>query len=192
MIDDPTSLPPQLEVLEAETVRLGFDMASGRRTGAALALLAASKPSGRCLELGTGTGLSAAWILHGLDTESSLLSVDTDAEIQGVAQRLLGSDSRLELLCADAGEHIGSWAAGSFDLVFADAWPGKFEFLEQTLSLLRPGGFYVIDDLLPQPNWPDGHAPKVPRLMEQLEAAPGMRTLRLAWCTGLMLAVRIA
>ena len=28
---------------------------------------------------------------------------------------------------------------------------------------------YVIDDLLPQPNWPDGHAPKVPALIDDLE-----------------------
>jgi hypothetical protein len=26
--------------------------------------------------------------------------------------------------------------------------------------MLKPGGLYVIDDMLPQPNWPEGHAAK--------------------------------
>ena len=33
-------------------------------------------------------------------------------------------------------------------LSYADAWPGKFSQLEEALALLRPGGMYVIDDLL--------------------------------------------
>ena len=62
-------------------------------------------------------------------------------------------------------------ASGSFDLIYADAWPGKFSHLDEALGLLAAGGFYVIDDLLPQPNWPEGHAPKVPALVDDLERA---------------------
>lgn len=192
MQDAPERLPSALAAIEAETQRLGFDMASGRRTGALLAQLAASKPGGRVLELGTGTGLSAAWILDGLDANGSLLSIDTDEALQAVAQSALGDDSRLELDCADAALRLSelSESGARFDLIFADAWPGKFEHLEETLGLLLPGGFYVIDDLLPQPNWPEGHAPKVPALVDHIEALSGYRSLRLAWCTGLQLVVR--
>ncbi len=189
MDDLPQRTPAATPDLERETRKLGFDMASGARTGALLSVLAASKPGGALLELGTGTGLATAWLLEGMDAESTLLSVDTDADIQGVAARHL-EDPRLELVCRDAGEVIGELAEGSFDLIFADAWPGKFDLLEETLRLLRPGGLYVIDDLLPQPNWPQGHAPKVPQLMERLEAVTGVRSVRIPWCTGLMLAVR--
>lgn len=192
MDDVPSRLPTALAEIEAETKSLGFDMASGRRTGALLAQLAASKPGGRALELGTGTGLSAAWILDGLDANGSLLSIDTDADLQAVARRALGDDRRLELDCSDAAERLHELRAqGSrFDLIFADAWPGKFELLEETLELLGPGGFYVIDDLLPQLNWPEGHAPKVPLLIERIEGLSGFRCLRLAWCTGLLIVVR--
>lgn len=192
MHDEPTRRPETLDRIEAETRRLGFDMASGERTGAALALLGASKPEARCLELGTGTGLATAWLLDGLDADSSVLSIDSDPEVQQVAREALGADERLELACGDAAQWIGRLEPGSFDLIFADAWPGKFDLLEETLALLRPGGIYVIDDLLPQPNWPDGHAPKVPLLIDRIEAVEGLRTLRLAWCTGLLLAVRTA
>ena len=192
MNDNPVVRPPRLGPIEEETRRLGFDMASGARTGALLALLAASRTRAHCLELGTGTGISAAWILEGLDSESTLLSIDTDADMQAVAARHLGSDPRLQLVCGDAAEHVAGLEKASFDLIFADAWPGKFEYLEETLALLRRGGLYVIDDLLPQPNWPQGHAPKVPELIDRIESLPGLRTLRLSWCTGLLVAVRTA
>jgi len=60
-----------------------------------------------------------------------------------------------------------------FDLIYADAWPGKFTHLDRALSLLNRGGIYFIDDLLPQPNWPEGHAPRVPALIEDLERRSG-------------------
>ena len=81
-------------------------------------------------------------------------------------------------------------SSDSFDLIYADAWPGKFSHLDKALSRLRTGGIYVIDDLLPQPNWPEGHAPKVPALIESLEQREGFITVKLAWASGLMLVVR--
>ena len=35
------------------------------------------------------------------------------------------------------------------------------------MALLRAGGLYVIDDMLPQESWPAGHAGKVPRLIAE-------------------------
>ena len=46
--------------------------------------------------------------------------------------------------------------------------------------------------LLPQANWPDGHAPKVPVLIDEIERREGFMTVRLAWGSGLMLVVRTA
>ena len=57
-------LPAALETIEARAAALGFDMNSDREVGLLLAALAASKPGGRVLELGTGCGLGAAWLLH--------------------------------------------------------------------------------------------------------------------------------
>ena len=58
--------------IEKRTAELGFDMPSDMRTGALLKALAASKPNGRLLELGTGTGLATACLLAGMDSASSL------------------------------------------------------------------------------------------------------------------------
>ena len=58
--------------------------------------------------------------------------------------------------------------------------------------MLRPGGMYVIDDLLPQANWPEGHAPKVPTLVADLERRDEFNTVKLAWASGVTLVVRRA
>ncbi|HEY2720855.1 MAG TPA: hypothetical protein VGI82_03980 [Chitinophagaceae bacterium] len=50
--------------MEAETKSLGSTMASDVLTCSLLRTLAASKPSGKFLELGTGTGLATSWILE--------------------------------------------------------------------------------------------------------------------------------
>jgi len=55
--------PAYLDILEA-TKRSGFNMASDILTCSLLRTLAASKPAGTFLELGTGTGLSAAWFTN--------------------------------------------------------------------------------------------------------------------------------
>jgi len=92
----------------------------------------------------------------------------------------------------DGAEFLRNATPAVFDFIYADAWPGKFSQLEEALALVRPGGVYVIDDLLPQANWPEGHAPKVPTLIDDIERRDDFATVRLACASGLMLVVRRA
>ena len=181
--------PAGLEGIQRDSEALGFDMSSEPRVGAFLAALAASKPGGRFLELGTGTGHGTAWLLAGMDAASSLETVDSDPAVVAAAQRHLTSDARVTFHVMDGADFLKR-SSKQFDLIYADAWPGKFSQLDEVLSLLRPGGIYVIDDLLPQPNWPEGHAPKVPLLIDDIERRDEFVTVRLAWASGLMLVVR--
>ena len=185
-------LPEHLPAIEAATQALGFAMASDRATGTLLRTLAASKPGGRLLELGTGTGAGAAWLLQGMDAGARLLSLDNDPAVQAFAASLLGSDPRLTLLAEDGDEVLPRLAAAGerFDLIFADAWPGKYRLLEVALGLLPPGGIYVVDDLLPQPNWPPNHGERVAGLVDTLRARPDLWIAQLEWSTGLLVAVK--
>jgi predicted O-methyltransferase YrrM len=187
-LNPPAALPAILE----RTTALGFPMASEPRTGAILRVLAASKPGGHLLELGTGTGLSAAWLLDGMDRDATLVSVDIDPGPQAVARDILGADPRLRIVTEDAASFLRRQAAASFDLVFADAMPGKYEMLDAALALLRRGGLYVIDDMVAQANWPEGHASKVPRLVANLAAREALRIVSLAWSSGLVVAARVS
>jgi predicted O-methyltransferase YrrM len=167
-------------------------MISEPKVGSLRAVLAASKPGGRLLELGTGTGHGTAWILSGMDAAATLDTVDTDEAVVAVARRHLAHDRRVTFHVTDGAAFLTRGSLRPFDVIYADAWPGKFSHLDEALSLLRPGGVYVIDDLLPQPNWPDGHAVKVPVLIDAIERRGEFSTVRLAWASGLMLVVRRA
>lgn len=191
MNDQPISRAPAvLSAIYADTERIGFTLASEPKTGALLQALAASKPSGEFLELGTGTGVGTAWLLGGMDARSRLTSVDSDSKVQDVARRHLGDDVRVTFHLGDGGAFLDRSTGRQFDLIYADAWPGKFTHLEQTLALLKRGGIYFVDDLLPQPSWPEGHAAKVPALIARLEDQQGFVATRLAWASGLMILVR--
>ncbi len=189
-------VPSALEAIEAETKAIGFGMGSERTVGALLRMLAASKCSGktsaRLLELGTGTGISTAWLLDGMNADSRLTTVDNDATCVEIARRHLGLDGRVEFHIADGSEFLAGLVVNRFDLIFADTWPGKFFDLDLALTLLKPGGFYVIDDLLPQSNWPEDHAPKVRQLIQSLYELNELVICPMAWSSGILVAVKKA
>ncbi|MDQ0338431.1 putative O-methyltransferase YrrM [Caldalkalibacillus uzonensis] len=109
-------------------------------TGTLLSTLAAAKPGGRLLEIGTGVGVSTAWILQGMSDDAELVSVDLDEKAQAVARKYLGNDERVTFYTMDGEKFILENQDKSFDFIFADSWPGKFYVLDETLKLLKPGG----------------------------------------------------
>ena len=182
--------PSSLAGIWADTRALGFTMASEPLTCSLLRTLAASKPSARFLELGSGTGLSTAWLLDGMDSGSHLTTVDNDKTLLTVVKRHLGADSRLTVVCADGDEFLRTLRGQRFDFIFSDTWAGKYRLLDDALELLNPAGLYVIDDMLPQPNWPKGHAEKVAKLIATLEQRKNLRVTKLGWASGVVLATK--
>ena len=79
--------PQAVQRIVSDTEAMAFSMISETKVGALLAALAASKPAGRLLELGTGTGHGTAWLLAGMDAASTLDTVDADERVVAVAQR---------------------------------------------------------------------------------------------------------
>src|SRR5687768_489925 len=183
-------LPKAYNDIDAATKSSGFTMASDILTCSLLRTLAASKPSGKFLELGTGTGLSTSWILDGMDKESTLVSIDNDPLFLKIASDKLGSDDRLSLALADGGEWIEENKHQKFDYIFADTWHGKYLLLDEVLSMLNKGGLYIIDDMLSQPNWPDGHQEKVINLIAYIEAREDLLITKQVWASGIIVAVK--
>jgi predicted O-methyltransferase YrrM len=170
-----------------------FDMASDKTTGQWLRAMAAGKKNGRFLDLGTGTGLSACWILDGMDEGSSLLTVDNDAEGVAVAHRHLGRDPRIEFIVEDGAETLRRLAAAGvkFDFIFADTWPGKLTHRDLALSLLDDHGVYLVDDMTPSADWPEDHAADMARLVDDLNGREELVCVQLHASTGLMMCTRV-
>ena len=82
--------PGAIAGIWADSRACGFTMASEPLTCSLLRTLAASKRSARFLELGSGSGLSTAWLLDGMDSASSLTTVDNDEALLAILKRHLG------------------------------------------------------------------------------------------------------
>lgn len=180
--------PRTLRRIAARSAEAGFDAASTRTVGQLLTVLAASKPGGQMLELGTGAGTGTACLLDGMDSAARLTTVEVDPALSAIARAEL-NDDRVEWVVRDGGEWLSANTA-TFDLVFADTWPGKFSHLEQALAAVRPGGFYVIDDLLPQENWPDNHQAAVDDLLADLQDRTDWVTAHVDEASGVLICVR--
>jgi predicted O-methyltransferase YrrM len=168
----------------------GFTMSSDRMTCSLLRTLATSKPVGKFLELGTGTGLSTSWILDGMESDSTIISIDNDENVLQIAQTFLGQDKRLSLVQSDGEEWIKNNLDQKFDYIFADTWHGKYLLLDEVLAMINKGGFYLVDDMLPQPNWPEGHQEKAMNLVKYLESRSDLVVTKQVWATGIIIAVK--
>ncbi len=166
-------------------------MSSDDLTGSLLRTLAASKPRGSLLELGTGAGVSTAWLLDGMDAESRLITVENDRQVHAIAKRHLGSDPRVTFVLGDGESFIERHGQERFELIFADTWPGKFYLVDPVLGMLSWGGLYIVDDLVPVDNWPQEHANQVVQLVNYLENRSDLRITKLTWSTGLLVATKV-
>lgn len=184
--------PITFEAIANDSKALGFDMPSEIEVCALLRTLVATKPAGRCLELGTGTGLATSWLADGLGPSGHLTTIDNESKWLNIAQKHLSTDPRIDILCIDGDEFLraANKRQDQYDLIFADTWSGKYRMLDEALNLLAPGGLYVIDDMLPQTNWPDGHADKVESLMEALSCQANLHVCSLPWSCGVVLATK--
>lgn len=183
--------PKSIRSIDLDSRAIGFTMPSEPLTCSFLRTITAMKPSGKLLELGSGTGLSTAWILDGMDANSHLTTIDLDPSFLEILDRHLGADPRLTVICGEGDDLLRSLQGQKFDFIFADAWSGKYQLLDEALDLLKPGGIYVVDDMLPQPNWPEGHAAKADRLIATLEGRSDLRISKMSWASGLILATKI-
>jgi predicted O-methyltransferase YrrM len=107
--------------------------------------------------------------------------VDNDKTLLAILKRHLGADSRLTVACADGDDFLHSLHGQRLDFIFADTSAGEYHLLDEALGLLNPGGLYVIEEMLPQPNWLEVHAAKVAQLVATLEQRKDFSVTKLSW-----------
>src|SRR5690606_4822485 len=188
--DITTNLPPRFNEIKKISEELEFTITCDLYTGSILRTLATSKPNSNILELGTGTGLSLAWIVDGMDDNSKVLSIDNDPELVDIAKSHFQNDNRVNIECCDGKDWLESYDGEKFDLVFADAYPGKIFDKEKVHDLIKVGGLYVIDDLTIKPGWSVEHQQKIQELIADMERLENFQITKLNWSTGLIIAAK--
>ncbi|GAB2660456.1 O-methyltransferase [Saccharopolyspora gloriosae] len=117
--------------------------------GAALRFLATVLRAKSVVEVGSGTGASASWLLSGMVPEGVLTSIDVDASAQHIAREALAAQGvargRTRFIAGLAERVLPKLTEDAYDLVFVDAMPSRYPmFLELGAPLLRPGGAIVF------------------------------------------------
>ena len=158
----------------AEAVADPSDGAIDGSTGAALRFLAAVLRARAVVEVGTGTGDSARWLLQGMDPAGLLTSIDLDPTAQRIAREALAADgvprSRTRFITGLADQVLPRLTEGAYDLVYIDVAPCRYPlFLEVGSRLLRQGGAIVFAGTN-TPESADRHDPEVTALRELTQA----------------------
>jgi predicted O-methyltransferase YrrM len=118
-----------------------------------LRLLAAAGSAKAVVEIGTGTGVSGAWLLRGMRREGVLTTIDVDHEHQRIARRIFQeagfAANRTRIITGRALDVLPRLADNVYDLVFIDADASEaVDGTEAAHRLLRPGGVLVLNGAL--------------------------------------------
>ncbi|MBT2391006.1 O-methyltransferase [Streptomyces maoxianensis] len=146
-------------------------------TGAALRLLAATADAKAVAEIGTGTGVSGIYLLHGMRSDGVLTTVDPEPDRQQFAKeafRAAGfAANRARFIPGHALDVLPRLADGGYDLVFCDGdRTESLDYLAESLRLLRPGGLVCFEGVFADGRTVDSAAQpaEVLRLRELLRA----------------------
>jgi len=125
--------------------------------GALIRWLAAGYPSGLIGEIGTGAGVSTAWLVSGMGPGARLISCEIDRELAEGAAAFFVNQPAIEIRCG-TWEHVLS-PVEPFDLLFFDADAQAVladkRGCDRILDLVKIGGTIVMDDLFPIEMWPE-------------------------------------
>jgi predicted O-methyltransferase YrrM len=105
----------------------------------------------RILEIGTAIGYSALWMARALPPDGLLILLERDAARAARARanfERAGVADRISVVVGDASRYLHK-VSGPFDLVFQDGAKSLYGLLlDRLVTLLRPGGLLVSDNVL--------------------------------------------
>jgi predicted O-methyltransferase YrrM len=141
---------PELAVIHREGVAAGVPIVDPQ-SGALLHALVKTSGATRVLEIGTAVGYSGLWMATALRTDGMLITLERDrtrAETARAHFEAAGVANRVTVMIGDASQYLHK-IAGPFDLIFQDADKAAYgPLLDRLVSLLRPGGMLVTDNVL--------------------------------------------
>ena len=148
--------PAQAALREATRSVRGALMQISPEQGAFMALLVELTGARRAIEVGTFTGYSALTVAQAMPADGRLVCCDVSEEWTAIGRRhweMAGVADRIDLRLGPALETldglIAEGGAGQWDMAFIDADKANYDgYYERCLTLLRPGGLILIDNVL--------------------------------------------
>jgi predicted O-methyltransferase YrrM len=146
-VEDRVVERPEISKARRDSLEMGLTPITAA-TGALIAQIAASTGAKHIVEIGTGLGVSALWLLTGAP-EATLTSIDVEVEHQQIAREALLTAgvpaSRTRLIAGRAAEVLPRINDGSYDLCLVDADPAAvIEYVEHALRITRSGGTVIV------------------------------------------------
>ena len=170
--------PPLVQRALALAQAQGLRQSCRPDDGALLHVLAARRGTARVAEIGTGTGVGAAWIVSALPPPVPFFSAEPDRALAARAAELFSDDPSVRVIPGAWRESLPPEAP--FDLVAVGAGDAKDD-VDAVVGLLAPGGTAVLGDLRHDPSLPDArrdtwlHHPLLSTI--ELWVTPGRRAL---------------
>lgn len=197
-----TTESPLEQRLRKETSKLpNGGMISSSDVGALLAILAQSVGARKAIEVGTFTGYTAMKIASALPDGGMLTCCDistewTDVGVPFWKEAQLAGKINLKIAPAlhTLNGFIKAGETGTYDFAFIDAdKTGYDSYYEACLTLLRPGGLIVLDNMLwdgavADPSVQDATTNAIRALNEKVSADARVNACLLTVGDGLMLA----
>jgi predicted O-methyltransferase YrrM len=149
--------PEALRVLRKETdSHPQAVLQTSPEQGQFLHLMARAVAARKTLEVGVFMGYSSTWVALALPPGGRVVACDLSEEFIARARRTwreAGVEDKIDLRMGPAlntlDNLIARGEAGTFDLAFIDADKGNYaNYYERALTLLRPGGMAIIDNVL--------------------------------------------
>jgi caffeoyl-CoA O-methyltransferase len=146
------------------------------------------------LEVGMFTGYSALMMAEGLPDGGRLITCEVDPKAEAIARRYFSESPhghKITVRMGPAFETIKT-LSGPFDLIFIDADKANYsDYYEASLSLLKPGGLVVADNVLwsgkvLDPKEADDHA--IVAFDRMVQSDPRVENVCLTVRDGMMLA----
>lgn len=169
-------------------------------TGAVLRVLAAAVGARTVVEVGTGTGVAALWLLGGMPPEGVLTTIDAELEHQRAAKRAFAeagvAPTRTRAIPGRPVDVLPRLTDAAYDLVLVAADPHAYpEYVGEALRMLRPGGVLAVDGALhhgmvPDPARRDEVTTVVREVGRSLQGDPRVLPSLVPAGDGLLVAVR--
>jgi caffeoyl-CoA O-methyltransferase len=141
---------PVLDAIARGNATRGLPLVDAE-VGALLRVLATSIAATRILEIGTAIGYSGIWLAGALPPGGMLVTLELDEERAREARdnfAKAGISDRVSVVTGDATLKLAK-VSGPFDLIFQDGAKRLYTpLLDRLVSLLRPGGLLITDNVL--------------------------------------------